>query len=303
MQVGAESAGKFPANQGLLYGECLLCGPKQALALLYYRTMPALAASSFFAKYCPHNAACSLVGAGCCTVGMSVTTASHRGDSDVEIVEHPVANVMQSLPICSVSACATQRVSTLLDRKIVIEWMLKESGGNDGEHKIISKVVNAFPRLFHAVSATSTKAATPKVSRRWKSRNRFLTTSTAPRTLSRAGRQGRPRHATKVVSGGRGRKRAAWVVALYEDLLSEFHRMRRAGVKMNACTLRMMCLELLREGKPNSYGTSMMDLVSKKPVANLITSGWIQRFPDCHVLTVRRQSGKLVASAEKEAEV
>jgi hypothetical protein len=96
---------------------------------------------------------------------MSETTASHRGDSDVEIVEHPVANVMQSLPVCSVSARATQRISTLLDRKKVIEWMLKESGGKDGENKIISKAVKAFPRLFHEVSAASTDAAIQKVSR------------------------------------------------------------------------------------------------------------------------------------------
>jgi hypothetical protein len=127
--------------------------------------MPAISASSFLAGYCPHTAACSLVGAGCCTVGMSETTASHRGDSDVEIVEHPVANVMQSLPVCSVSARATQRISTLLDRKKVIEWMLKESGGKDGENKIISKAVKAFPRLFHEVSAASTDAAIQKVSR------------------------------------------------------------------------------------------------------------------------------------------
>jgi hypothetical protein len=166
---------------------------------------------------------------------------------------------MQSLPVCTVSASAAKRVITLLDRKNVIEWMLKESREKDDEDKITYKAIKAFPRLFHAVSAASKKAAIQKVSRWWKSRNKYLTTSTAPRTLSRAGRQGRSRHVTKVVSGGRGRKRAAWVVALRDDFLSEFHRIRRAGVKMNTSTLRLMCLELLREVKPNSYGTSRME--------------------------------------------
>lgn len=47
--------------------------------------------------------------------------------------------------------------------------------------------------------------------------------------------------------GGRGRKRSAWIKALYCDLVHEFERLRAAGLKFSASVLKTHAISMITE--------------------------------------------------------
>lgn len=63
-------------------------------------------------------------------------------------------------------------------------------------------------------------------------------------------------------SHGRERKRSPWAVALYNDLGSEFDRMRKAGVKFNRSLFRRLAVNLIMNSVHDAYNASTID--SKK---------------------------------------
>jgi hypothetical protein len=120
-----------------------------------------------------------------------------------------------------------------------------------------------------------------------------------PLTISRVKRHVGQERMYRKVGFGRGRKRAAWATALLDDLLSEFERLRKAGLKFDRTILKTICLCVLRDGKEGVYGLTMIVPGSASTMASKITPGFINRFTDSAVIVARKQTGKLLCSAEK----
>lgn len=115
------------------------------------------------------------------------------------------------------------------------------------------------------------------------------------------GKMGRARHNVKTLSG-RGRKRAEWVKALHEDLIIEFEIARAASVKISPSVLKQIATSLIQRA-PLSSSYAATVLLSNMPIVNKITSRWIQVFMDSHNLYIRRQTGKLSVSPEKQLHI
>jgi hypothetical protein len=139
-----------------------------------------------------------------------------------------------------------------------------------------------------------------KASRWWRAMSGIM--ADAATTISRATPLGRKRHLVKV-SGGRGRKRAQWVTALYDDLFDEFRTLRRMGCKLSTSVLRHVALDLLRKGREGVYGFGLPDPASRKSMEILVNCVWTSRFQDFHGLHSRRQAGKLQLSPAKPEEM
>jgi hypothetical protein len=167
--------------------------------------------------------------------------------------------------------------------------------------RLVSKTVANFPSVFRAESgregALQRKAALQKVSRWWKFKHDLdssLATTTSSITRVRCN-DGRQRVYAKAFRG-RGRRRAPWFCALFDDMQSEFHRLRRAGLKIDRSVLRSICLEVLKSSKKGDDGTTMLVPGTTSTTASKITPSFIQRFTDASGLVVRKQTGKLMIS-------
>jgi alkylation response protein AidB-like acyl-CoA dehydrogenase len=122
------------------------------------------------------------------------------------------------------------------EKKKVVNWMMVEYK-KVGEDRMASKAVATFPEVFRAsagaASAGIRKAALQKASRWCKQRFSLMKQfQKMPLTISRVKRHVGHQRINRKVSCGRGRKRAAWVTALLDYLLSEFYRLRKAGLKL-----------------------------------------------------------------------
>jgi hypothetical protein len=110
-----------------------------------------------------------------------------------------------------------------------------------GEDRMASKAVATSPDVFRASAgaafAGSRKAALQKASRWWKQRFSLMKQfEKMPLTISRVKRHVGQQRMYRKVSCGRGRKWTAWATALLDDLLSEFDRLRKAGLKLDVAT-------------------------------------------------------------------
>jgi hypothetical protein len=194
---------------------------------------------------------------------------------------------------------ATQRVASVMNRKEIVKWMISAVEVLETEKGIISKAVREFPEVFRSHDFRSKKAAMMKASRWWRARSGIIADAA---TISRATSLGRKRHLVKV-SSGRGRKRAQWVTALYDDLFDEFRTLQRMGCKLSTSVLRFVALDLLRKGREGVYGFGLPDPASRKSIETLGNCAWISRFQDFHGLHSRRQVGKLQLSPAKTEEM
>eukprot|EP00171_Calliarthron_tuberculosum_P001361 IDg1361t1 len=157
-----------------------------------------------------------------------------------------------------------------------------------------------FNMCLHMLSASE--------SRLWKTRQQIIADQ------RRAGNQGIPLSLTRVTRAGfkrvyvkarsgRGRKRAAWVAALHDDLLVEFERLRKSGLKFNARVLRLLAVHMINVSNSDLYHTSMRDQKSGKTIVEMITPRWIQAFMNRHQIVSRAQTGKLMLAPEKQAHI
>ena len=138
-----------------------------------------------------------------------------------------------------------QNVVTHADRIQVVSWMI-ETSQQDGEKHIPSRAVRHFPMLFRG----NEKANNAKAVRLWAAREEILGYQRRPDnldipiSLTRMIRAGFKRVYIKARSG-RGRKRATWVSTLHDDLLHDFERLRKTGMKINATLWRQLALHLI----------------------------------------------------------
>lgn len=113
-----------------------------------------------------------------------------------------------------------------------------------------------------------------------------------------ATRTGIKRHLSKARSG-RGRKQSAWATALYKDLLDDFERLRKAGVKFNATLLRRLALRLITGSTSDAYYAHMTAPGTDQYISSYVTPRWVQHFMQRNGIVSRAQTGKLLVSPAK----
>lgn len=120
--------------------------------------------------------------------------------------------------------------------------MVNESNSNGDKH-LVAKALRRFPHLLTG----EYKNAHAKASRWWRNRDSYLNLRNGKErsgNISASVQNGVRRVNFKAVSG-RGRKRSAWVTALYPELLSEFERLRAASVKLSPALLGCVAKALI----------------------------------------------------------
>lgn len=101
---------------------------------------------------------------------------------------------------------------------------------------------------------------------------------------------------------GCGRNRATRVLALYKELLPEYVRIRTAKVKTSPAVLRVIAISLIQKAEAVSPFSPSVQ-INGSPLASKITTRWIQDFMDCNNFVIRRQTGKLAVSPEKQLHI
>ena len=178
---------------------------------------------------------------------------------------------------------------------MVVLWMIS-SAESDGPEKIASRAVAKFPNQFRG----SPNANIAKASRWWKNRRKILDSAKPKGGISITRCSGGVRKRSFMKAGpGRGRKRAPWVLWLHEELLEEFDRLRKAGLKFSPSMLRSIALRILKEST-GPFNSSYVDPRDEKPIAGKITFRWVQCFMERHSIVSRAQTGKLMVSKEKK---
>lgn len=121
-------------------------------------------------------------------------------------------------------------------------------------------------------------------------------------SVSTVGRRGLKRVVTKM-RDGRGRKRMPWVVSLQEDLVQEFERICKVGIKFSATMLTSMAKDLVRTSQNGAYDALMISGRLENPIVDLVTARWIQVFIYRFNTKGRSQSGKLQIFPEAQARI
>ena len=172
-----------------------------------------------------------------------------------------------------------------------MKWMVQDAEIN-GENKVISRAVRKFPKLFRQ----STKANLQKSSRWWKSRHNLLQ-NTQPKSTYRM-QQGVTKKKHCKALAGRGRKRAAWVLFLHDELVEEFRRFSKAGVSFDSSMLRNVALDIL-DSSDSVFNSTYLDPVDNKPIKEKITCRWIQSFLERMQIVLKVPSGKPLLNDKK----
>lgn len=216
------------------------------------------------------------------------------------------AQAEMGCPSVSLSGQEIHRVHNVLTisaRAKIVKWMMQEVADN-GDKYLFSKTVRQFPEHFRA----SPSANNMRAMRLWRERMRFINddgdlklrgTTAAITRVSKAGRK-TVRLKAKV---GRGRKRQTWVDALHRDLLQEFERLSKLGVKFNLSTLKHLALNMLRASESPDYSANMTDARTDAPLHTKITLAWVQGFKNRYRIVSRAHTGKHRMSPAKEEEV
>lgn len=202
-------------------------------------------------------------------------------------------------PVSDTSLCGKNRrkvhVNKLSERYNATKWMM-ETAASDGPKHIVSKCVKQFPSYFPG----NMKANLEKASRWWKVRENTMLLKVDKKRLgsfSLSSTRKRIRLSRKAVQG-RGPKRAPWVVALENDLVQEFERLRSAGVRFSARLLLEEAHSLIRDSDANAlYHPSVV--VYGKPLMEKVTARWIKHFMSRNKIVLRCQTGKLLVSPQK----
>jgi len=197
----------------------------------------------------------------------------------------------------TIDLCSRRRVhvNKLSERYAATSWMVAEAAENGDKH-IVSKAVKKFPSFF----AGNNKANLQKASRWWSMREETMALKKTGRagSLTAHALHGVKRAHFKALKG-RGRKRSQWVSALYPVLLAEFERLKAAGLKFSPAVIRRHAIELVSTADENKpYHATVQD--KGQSIVTRITIRWVQHFMTANNIVLRAQTGKLLASPEKE---
>ena len=195
---------------------------------------------------------------------------------------------------------APQIVNTKSQRSRACKWMEQEA--NKGTKHIPSKAVANFPDIFNTGNK---KNNLEKASRWYKSREKYIINSSAnksgvsvqsatPYSLT----QGSKRIQVKCAQG-RGRKREQWVEWLYDELLDEFDRLRKLGVKFSPNTLKLVAKDLVTNSNHTKFNIHYR-IANGQTMLETVGDAWIRRFMDVKNIVSQKQTGKLSVSPEKQ---
>eukprot|EP00171_Calliarthron_tuberculosum_P022294 IDg22294t1 len=99
--------------------------------------------------------------------------------------------------------------------------------------------------------------------------------------------------------GRRGRRRSAWCAALHASILMEFEIARAASVNITPSVLRQMAVSLILKADAHApFASTVME--KGVPIREKVTHRGIQAFMNRHDLVMRKQTGKLAVSPEKQ---
>jgi hypothetical protein len=143
-----------------------------------------------------------------------------------------------------------QQVSTLADRKNVINWMVEDEVLHDF-NGLYRRAIHAFPANFRGQSTANIMKAT----RWWQQREEF-TNNIADSSITFSASQSRLGKRKRILTKarpGRGSKRSKWVLWLYPNLLAAFEHFKRSAVKFSANFLCELALSVLLD--PDSIFT------------------------------------------------
>jgi hypothetical protein len=221
--------------------------------------------------------------------------------SDVESnnSEQAIENINPNVPVQRRKR-ALQQVCTKQERKIVVDWMIEDASLRE-EAYVISRAVRQFPNYFHSANV---KANLQRASRWWRARDNIVQSDrgiSGCKVVIGVQLGSLVRRPTKARKG-RGRKRSRWVSWLYEALLVEFERLKKAGVTFSLAILQEVAMEIL-----NSPG-SAFDMQYRDPrdghlISAKINKRWMQCFMDANNIVLFRQTGRMVCSPEKELQI
>ena len=193
-----------------------------------------------------------------------------------------------------------QCVLTKAQRYKIVKWMV-DTAAAEGDETIASKTVKQFPSLFRS----SANANLLRASRYWKQRSVII--SSYKQNGKRhngvytcvATRQGIKVRIAKA-AGGRGRRVTPWVKELYAELLDEFQRLRKVGVKFNVRLLRQLALKIVADSTGDILSPTSTDPRSGRLIRTHINTRWIESFMQKNNIVCRMQVGKLSVSAAKQ---
>ena len=75
---------------------------------------------------------------------------------------------------------------------------------------------------------------------------------------------------------GRGRRRSEWVSYLFVELLSEFMRLKDAGVKSSPSLIGQLARTVMNDAR--LYNSNFIDPFDDKPIVDKIKTRWVQQF-------------------------
>lgn len=187
-----------------------------------------------------------------------------------------------------------QQVVSLEDKLACVAWMSATSKSCGTERGIAGKAIKQYPHLFRSKSYN---VNWQKANDWWKKQEKLL--EKRQKSIVRYTEGTRKRKSFKTGSG-RGRKVAAWTAWVYEQLLAEFTRVRKAGVPVSPALLKEMALSLIRNSANPEFNSQTLDVDGKTKIVDRITYAWIHTFREKKGIVLRRKTGRKLASPEKE---
>lgn len=191
-----------------------------------------------------------------------------------------------------------QNVLSKAQKHTIALWMIAQE--DEGKTKIPSKAVSNFPQFFRGAPNANIARAV----RYWKERRRTVENykTAGKRNIDLYMCRARPLRLKIRISKtahGRGRKRSIWVAELYTELCSEFDRMRKCSVKLNANLLLTIARSLVMQSNSDNYGPTHTDPRSGKLILDHLDKKWVERFMHANRIVSRVQTGKLSPCSQK----
>ncbi|KAL0218070.1 hypothetical protein RCL1_008918 [Eukaryota sp. TZLM3-RCL] len=159
------------------------------------------------------------------------------------------------------------------------------------------KTVEKFPEVFKA----SANANIVEAMDWWKKRDTILPDDEEDRvqlSISRVSNAQRRKVFLKALPG-RGRRKAPWVEWIYEQLVEEFDRLRKAGVAFDTNLLISLAKDIIEKSDHAVFKRGYKETEGSISIEQRITTCWMQLFMEHHNVVCRKQCGKLDVSPEK----
>ena len=171
----------------------------------------------------------------------------------------------------------------------------------EGIQCIASKVVNKFPVLFRGTC----NANLVRASWLWRLRSDFTEANgevlCGGKTMSVTCVSCNEFKRVYVKArSARGRKRGPWVLALRRDLVDEFERLRKLGVKFNLQNWRALGVHIVEQSCKSSYSRNFVDPRTELPILMSISACWIQSFTGRFRIMTRSHTDNLLTSPARE---